>query len=378
MQFDRIARSGASHGRRGGCDDRRVREPTRRTLAGAFFLLTLVVAAAWWWRLAGPAGIPLATPAQAAQPARAARPAAAPAVTGLRLRFASVEQGRRLLTADDEWVRYTSPLQRATLMGRTGPAPVQAFLAFQADAVLPWTDAARARWQRAYTQIAPTLERLQLPWPAEVLLVQTSGRESANQPHTRGHAVVLPQQFEQQEFSDAEVLAHELFHVLSRHRPELASRLYALLGYEPAGELEWPPQWLPLRISNQDAPLHHHVMRVTLKGRPVVLMPVVVSAAAKPAPGETLLDLMEPRLLEVVPGRGGHPTRPVLRGGEPVWHDIESTKAFLDRLGGNTDYTLHPDETIADNFMFLVAGRPVKNPGLLRRIEAVLRDARRP
>ena len=38
--------------------------------------------------------------------------------------------------------------------------------------------------------------------------------------------------------SDAEVLAHELWHVVSRHRPALAQRLYALIGYQPVAELE--------------------------------------------------------------------------------------------------------------------------------------------
>jgi hypothetical protein len=108
-------------------------------------------------------------------------------------------------------------------------------------------------------------------------------------------------------------------------------------------------------------------------------MPVVVTSSAKlpPADGDTLLELMQPRLLEVEPGAGSQPTRPVLRGGKPVWHDPETTPDFLARLGGNTDYVLHPDETIADNFMFLVSGRAVKNPQLLKRIEAVL-QANRP
>jgi hypothetical protein len=33
---------------------------------------------------------------------------------------------------------------------------------------------------------------------------------------------------------------------------------------------------------------------------------------------------------------------------------------------------MHPEETIADNFMFLVVGRQVPNPALLERIRAEL------
>ena len=340
----------------------------RNLWLGVLLLLAVAAAALWFvpaWRAAliGSAG----------------PPEGFTAIRGTVMHFSNIEQGRAVLGADDEWLPRTSELQRATLMGRDPPAGIEPFRAWQAEAVQAWTPAARARWQHALEVIAPALDRLQLPWPPEVLLVQTSGRESADQPHTRANAVVLPAQFEQQGFSDAEVLAHELWHVLSRRNPELATKLYALIGYEPVADLQWPPLWLPLRIVNQDAPFDRHAMRLSLQGRSVTVMPVLLAAPeSERAPGQSLLNLMAPRLLEVQPGEGSRPTIASLDKGEPIWHDIEATPEFLERLGGNTDYTLHPDETIADNFMFLVSGRAAKNPELLKRIEAVLREAHKP
>lgn len=343
-------------------------------LAVAGVLVALGLAAGVWW------GTRHSPAPEAAAAAAVASPAGAgfTAIRGTVVRFASVEQARAVLGADDDWVQQTGELQRVMLSGRTPPVSAEAFRAAQADAALAWPADAQARWQRALEAIAPALDRLQLPWPPELLLVHSSGRESADQPHTRGHAVVLPRRFEQQGFGDAEVLAHELWHVLSRHRPELATRLYALIGYEPVAELQWPPSWLPRRIANQDAPRLRHAMRLKLAGRDTWVMPLVLVASGDEAraPGATLLDVMEPRLLEVVPGRGTALTQPRLLRGEPVWHPVDTTPAFLVRLGGNTDYTSHPDETIADNFMFLVSRREVPNAGLLRRIEAVLREAR--
>jgi hypothetical protein len=330
----------------------------------ALAAVSLIVATgAWWMGAFHDAGGTLAKPA---------------GFTGLRgtvVRFAGVDEGRALLGADDDWVGQTSELQRSVLMNREPPTPLDVFRAFQAEAVQAWEPAAQARWQRALESIAPALDRLALPWPTELLLVQTGGRESANQPHTRANAIVLPRQFEQQGYSDAEVLAHELWHVVSRGHPELATKLYALIGYEPVAELQWPPRWQAIRTANQDAPRNRHAMHVTLHGRDTMLMPVVVMAleAGEPAGGQSLLDLMELRLLEVLPGAGGVPTTAVMHDGDPVWHTIDDAPEFVERLGGNTDYMQHPDETVADNLMFLVSGRPVKNPELLRRIEALLR-----
>lgn len=334
----------------------------------------------WWWTRHVPAPAPASASAAAPAVAVASSPARAgfAAIRGTVVRFASAEEARGVLAGDDDWVQQTGELQRALLSGRAPPVAREAFRAAQAEAALPWPADAQARWQRALERIAPALDRLRLPWPPELLLVHTSGRESADQPHTRGHAVVLPSRFEQQGFSDAEVLAHELWHVLSRYRPELATRLYALIGYEPVAELQWPLPWLPRRVANQDAPRLRHAMRLKIGGRDTWVMPVVLVASGEEAraPGATLLDLMEPRLLEVVPGSGGSLTQARLQRGQPVWHTIEATPSFLQRLGGNTDYTSHPDETIADNFMFLVSGRAVPNPALLGRIEAVLREPR--
>lgn len=353
-----------------------------RWIVATVIAAVLVLGAGLW------IGWPRAAPAE---PVADGPPAVAPATytadtadrfTGIAnttIRFADVEAARAVVGAADAWVARTSGWQRAVLMGRTSAPDIDSFRAFQAASAQAWPADARERWRRALAAIAPAFNKLHVPLPREVLLIRTDGRESANQPHTRANAVVLPASFNQQQFTDAEVLAHELFHVVSRNQPELANRLYDLIGYDRVGELEWPAAWLPLRIANQDAPFDHHLMRVKIAGRDTTVMPVVVTSSTRlpPAGGNTLLELMQPRLIEVIPGAGPQMTKPVLRNGQPVWFDPETTPDFIAHLGGNTDYVMHPDETIADNFMFLVSGRAVKNPQLLRRIEAVL-QANRP
>lgn len=289
-------------------------------------------------------------------------------VEGTVFEFADVADARAVLAAEDEWMRATSPLQRRVLTG--GRSDLGSFQAWQAGAAIAWTPAAKARWLAALKQIAVGLSTLQLPLPERVLLIASDGRESANQPHTRANAVVLPRRFDQQEFSDAEVLAHELWHVASRHDPALAQRLYAHIGYQPVAELEWPAAWAGLRLANPDAPHLRHAMPLQLEGRATWVMPVTVVGEGSARDG--LLERMEQRLLEVVPGQGGQPTRVLLRNGQPVWHDPEATSPFMQRLGGNTDYVQHPEETIADNVMFLVCGRTVPNIGLLEKVRDTL------
>ncbi len=331
--------------------------------------------------MAAPANPPVARAvAPVAEPPQARAPVAIEAgFTGFRgsvVRFASLEEGRAMLGADDAYIAASGELQRSSLLGLPAGSPRatrDAFRALQAASVQPWPAAMRARMQHALETVAPQFNRLGISLPPEVLLVSTNGRESAGIPHTRANVVVFPMRFDQQSFSDVELMAHELYHIVSRYNPGLRTRLYATLGFTAVAPLQWPAAWLPLRVANQDAPHHEHALWLTLEGRRVALMPVVVVDPAELKSGGSIVTAADARLLEVTPGTGGEPTRPVLRDGAPVWHDPETTRPYLDALGGNSDYLVHPEETMADNVMFLVSGRKVPNPALLQRIEAALR-----
>jgi len=296
-------------------------------------------------------------------------PAAAP-----RLRFATVAEARGVLGSRDAWAEATSPFQRAALVADGAPVSIERLLPFMAATALPWPPEGEARWRRAWASIAPRLTELRVPLPEEVLLVDSDGRDQGGAPYTRGVAVILPNALvpaDGMPGGDAGLLAHELFHVVSRQHPELATRLYRTIGFEPVPPLQWPAAWLPLRIVNPDAPFDRHAITLDIEGRPTRLMPVLVARRAELAAGETFFSVMDVRLLEVEVV--GETTLPVLRDGAPVWHAPRQVPAYLARLGGNTAYIIHPEETMADNFALLVTRQPVPNAALLERIEAVLR-----
>lgn len=292
------------------------------------------------------------------------------------VRFASVAEGRAVLGSNDAWIEATSDFQRAATLGVAPPVSAERMREFVAGTVRPWRAEQEARWRRALAAIAPRLAALRVPLPPEILLVDSDGRDAAGAPYTRGRAIVLPSGSlaNAGAAADAMVLAHELFHVVSRHDPELATRLYRTIGFESVAPLQWPAAWLPQRIANPDAPFDRHAMRIAIDGRDAWVMPVLVARRVDLRPGETFFSVMDVRLLEVVIGAGR--TMPVLRAGVPVWHAPQQLPEYLAKLGGNTGYIIHPEETMADNFALLVTGRRVPNPALLERIEALLTERR--
>jgi hypothetical protein len=288
-----------------------------------------------------------------------------------RIRFASQAAGRAVLMADDDYLDATSGFLRRAIMGSATPVTLDAFRRWNGDAALAWSTDRRERWRKALQVLAPAFSALRIPLPAEVLLVASNGQEMANAPYTRANAVVLPDA-KFRGYADATVLAHELWHIASRHAPALATRLYAEIGFEPMPELVFPAAWAEARIANPDALDNRHAMRISIGGRTALVAPVLVASRTVLNQGETFFNVIEPRLLEVERYPSGTATRAVRQGGQLLWHALNGPHDYLRRLGGNTGYVLHPEETMADNVALLAAGIAPRNPELLARIRAVL------
>lgn len=293
-------------------------------------------------------------------------------LAGSVIRFATLDEARAELSRDDEWIATTGDFQRSATLGTHETVSREQFRTALARSALAWTPAQEQRWRSAIALLTLKFEALGIRLPSRVLLVSTDGKDAANAPYTRGAAVFLPQTLDLQSYSDAELLAHEFFHVLTRHNPRLATQIYAVFGFEPAEPLEWPSQWQATRISNPDAPHNRHLMRVNMAGKVLAVMPVLVARRTNLQKGETFFSVLDVRLLNVEPGQAGRATRAIVRDGEPVWEPVQTAATYLQRLGGNTSYIFHAEETAADNFAFLVSGRKVPNPELLRRLEQVL------
>ena len=49
-------------------------------------------------------------------------------------------------------------------------------------------------------------------------------------------------------------------------------------------------------------------------------------------------------------------------------YDVSELSGFFEQVGHNTDYIIHPEETMADNFAYLVTGKKVKTPRILEEM----------
>jgi hypothetical protein len=304
-----------------------------------------------------------------------------PLTTELRLapttvvRFAEVNEGRQILTADDE---FTASLSRFDLQCRlkTGDAvTLTNWKQFVARHVQPWEPGEVEKISQSVQRLQARLASYRLPLPATIRLVRTTGEEESNAAYTRGDSIVLPTKvLGYSEMQLDRLLLHELFHIQSRHDGAIRARLYSIIGFEVCEPISLPVSLAPRRITNPDAPRIDCTITLTgMDGKPYTGAPVLYSSVKEydAKHGATLFQSLVFRLL-VVERRGGR-WEPVLVKGEPVVIDPPKEPAFAEKIGKNTNYIIHPDEILADNFVRMVLEDPnVPTPRIIEEMRRVL------
>ena len=288
--------------------------------------------------------------------------------------LADVDEGQAILGAHDEFVAALGPFDRSARLGTDREVSEDELLAFVRAQALDWPESDARLVTRAARLLDERLTAVvpDLPGLGHVTLVRTTGREEGAAPYTRGHSIILPTvELEHTDVSRlARLLAHETFHVLTRHLrasdPASTDALYALLGFEGIGEIDLPPEIAPLRVTNPDAPTRRHAIEVTLAdGARARVVPVLYAPRGYDSQiGGPFFRQVVLRLMEVAPGRGAR----FDEAGHTVMHDPAAT-SYEAQAAVNTDYAIHPEEVLAENFALLLFGsrdeRAVSHPGLL-------------
>ena len=218
----------------------------------------------------------------------------------------------------------------------------------------------------------PKLTRFAKHLPERIDLIKTTGNDEGAAPYTRGTSIILPRRRAGQSAKGLERLFyHELFHIISRGSPKLRDQLYRIIGYEKCGVVLLPGDMMSRRISNPDAPVVEHCIQVSKDDKSYWTAPVLFSRTPKydPETGGTFFRYLEFRLM----GIDRKSAKATLKNGKPVFFKPDEVEGFFEQIGRNTGYIIHPEETLANNFVHLMTGKQdLKNPEIPEKIEAIL------
>lgn len=318
----------------------------------------------------------------------AAQPADFVLQDGVVIHPASVAEGRRILTADD---RFTTQLSRFDLESRLGKlgADRDDFNAMVERSVLQWQPDVWAKVQASLEVVRGWLQMQQLTpaFPPRIAFICTNGSEEGGAAYCRGAAVILPQRVVENGKPSRlnQLVAHELFHILSANNRPLQRQLYAAIGFTPCKPIVLPASLRDRKLTNPDGPGLDYVIEVKHEGETIGAVPLLYASVERydPARGGSFFKYLQFRLLalerEADRGDGDEAETelpvwsPRLRAGQPVLIDAKANDSFYQQIGRNTGYIYHPDEILADNFVYLLSGKEnLESPQVVESMRRII------
>jgi hypothetical protein len=292
------------------------------------------------------------------------------------LSFLSAADSRPVLSAKDAFFIRLSPFDRAARLKTDHGVSEAQFVEYVASSALDWNQNEKSKVETAFQKAQAEATRLSLLLPNRIYLIKTSGREEGDAAYTRGSAIVIPKSMLASSGRELQkLLAHELFHISTRTNPKLARLLYETIGFHYCGEIEFPAQLAPRKITNPDAPVNDYCIQVVLAGEKVWAMPILFSQSPgyNTARGGEFFDYLQMALVLVERPTASGTSRVLYDSHGPRLVGLGQVSGFFEQVGRNTSYTIHAEEILADNFALLVMGeRNVRSPELLVELQSAL------
>ena len=203
----------------------------------------------------------------------------------------------------------------------------------------------------------------------------TNGRDELGAPYTRGNAIVLPQGTVQQLSAASleklgKLIIHESFHVWSRQNPTKRTAIYKEIGFEPIPTIALPDSIESIRLTNPDGPGWDHAITVKNPADGTDLRSILLLTSRIPqfsAGYKGVIPVLQFHLYALT---NSDPPKVALdESGQPVRKIPFLAPGFMEKVGKNTGYLIHPDEICADNVAMLAyPPANIASPDILERL----------
>jgi len=290
---------------------------------------------------------------------------------GFEMTFATKAEAQTLLTTPDDFTKAWSAFDIDSRMGKAGSTRAELMDHITAQA-LEWSEDDKSKINASIARIKTQLtkQNINLTLKEAVTLVKTTAKEEGGaMGYTRGNYIVLAENFHQMGDEDLDkILVHELFHVISRSNPSLRSKLYEIIGFSMMPEVSYPTALLPYRITNPDATQTDSYITLKVSEEEVPCIMILYSKGNYE--GGSFFQYLNIGFLKLE----AKTKQTVLNEEGPVIYGMQEVENFFEQVGKNTQYIIHPEEIMADNFAFAVLGKEgMTDQAIIEKIRKVLK-----
>ena len=306
---------------------------------------------------------------------------------GAVVTIASASMATALLGSNDEFSLALTDYDRKLRTNSQNAVSKAQFLTFAAAQGQEFWDEEKTEIRRIITEISLAAGGIPLHLPDHIVFVKSTQKEEFDANYTRGHAIVLGRNlFEDGKHNHSDrmkLIAHEIYHIISRYDASLRRRTHEAVGCVYKGsELVLDDQTHRNIITNPDAHEFACALQVTSKsGEKKWVMPATVLKIANGVT-PTFADITTKLLLVDAPGAQWQ----VVRGSDGKAQFIETATTNYEQIMNiNTDYNIHAEEVVAENFPLMLTEKAdavnktgtstsINNPEFIKKLKAIFEN----
>ncbi len=283
--------------------------------------------------------------------------------SSIAYRFASAEEGITLRMANTDYFDHLTQNDLDYRCGKQG-ATLDEFKTLAEAQGEDFTDEEKQKIDNAIAYIQKRFDEIGFKYPLneEIVFIKSKmtdepgagGYTHGNQIYLKDYMLHLPEGKEN--YFDY-IIAHEMFHILSRNDKQFRQEIYSVFGFTIIDEPDYSAELRSVFLSNPDVEKFDSYATFTINGTPMKCS--VVTLLTKPyEEGDSFFKNCFSALVPV--------------GSPDMYYTIDQVDDFYDVFGENTGYVITTEECIADNFAYAVVygidGREYENPELIQGI----------
>lgn len=288
-------------------------------------------------------------------------------------RFVTRAEAQMLITDIDNFTNRLNSFDINLRLGKENGRKSE-LLRLAMNETLNWSETEKKKITAAFKSLQAKIDKqkLKIKYPQEVILVKTSMKEEMNvAAYTRRNWIALGEKYINESTPESleYLLAHEMFHLLTRSNKDFKKSVYSVIGFNVTDrELFFPIDIIEKRISNPDIEMYDSYAEFTINGQKQKCSMMIYSAIPFSAE-KTLSDYLSVGLIPL-----NDSLIPLQENGQTVIYSIDQAEDFYQKIGKNTEYIINPEEILADNFAYLVTQKKnLPNPEIIQKIAAILK-----
>ena len=177
--------------------------------------------------------------------------------------------------------------------------------------------------------------------------------------YTRGKHILIPENiFESFELEkQLPVMLHEIFHVFSRYNEPVRNDLYAMIGFKKSDKkIVLADALKKILLTNPDGVSLDYIIKLDDQKDTISAIPVITSKFNEyKSTNPFFLDYLNFDLYGLS-NKGDHYVAEANDAGKTLVN-LKKTPSFFTKIKDNTQYIIHPDEIMADNFMLALLAK---------------------